>query len=232
MNAFFFWSEEILFAVIGFDYGNNCNQHISRTYTKMKVWNLDVIWQCWSYLQICVFVSNIGSVHYLEMPASLWGGTVSAPFIPHSFNGGRSHISRTSLSTFNFKFSAFNFQLSTLNFHPTLFQRGQQKSHFERAGLFSTVRFQMYLHCCFNGGSKSHISREASKSHHWNSAVSSIRELAVVVQTELVWRLCCYIWREIYFTNPCAVALSSHVYPFKRGALKYLLFWIAPSLYI
>ena len=62
---------------------------------KMKVWNLDVIWQCWSYLQICVFVSNIGSVHYLEMPASLWGGTVSAPFIPHSFNGGsKSHISR------------------------------------------------------------------------------------------------------------------------------------------
>ena len=117
-------------------------------------------------------------------------------------------------------------------FHPTLFQRGQQKSHFQRAGLFSTVRFQMYLHCCFNGGSKSHIWREASKSHHWNSAVSSIRELSVVVQTELVWRICCYIWREVYFTNPCAVALSSHVYPFKRGALKYLLFWIAPSLYI
>ena len=97
--------------LIGFDYGNNCNQHISRIYKKMKVWNLDVIWQCWSYLQICVFVSNIGSVHYLEMPASLWGGTVSAPFIPHSFNGGsKSHISReqdfSPLSVFKCIFTA------------------------------------------------------------------------------------------------------------------------------
>ena len=156
-------------------------------------------------------------------------GNCISPFHPTLFQRGqKSHFEN---QPFNFQLPIFSFQLSTLNFHPTLFQRGQQKSHFERAGLFSTVHFQIYLHC-FNGGSKSHISREASKSHHWNSAVSSIRELAVVVQTELVWRLCCYIWREIYFTNPCAVALSSHVYPFKRGALKYLLFWIAPSLYI
>ena len=158
---------------------------------KMKVWNLDVIWQCWSYLQICVFVSNIGSVHYLEMPASLWGGTVSAPFIPHSFNGGsKSHISR--------------------------------EQDFSPLSIFKSI---------FT------VSTEAAKvtfRERLQNLTTEILLLApsVVVQTELVWRMCCYIWREIYFTNPCAVALSSHVYPFKRGALKYLLFWIAPSLYI
>ena len=157
--------------LIGFDYGNNCNQHISRIYQK----NESLEFGC-DMTMLVISANMCFCVQYRK--CALFGnasqplrGNCISPFHPLLFQRGqKSHFENQpfnfQLPIFSFQLSTLNFQLSTLNFHPTLFQRGQQKSHFERAGLFSTVRFQMYLHCCLNGGSKSHISRKASKSHH------------------------------------------------------------------
>ena len=115
--------------LIGFDYGNNCNQHISRIYQK----NESLEFGC----DMTMLVISANMCFCVQYRKCALFGNASQPLRGNCISP----------------------------FHPTLFQRGQQKSHFERAGLFSTVHFQIYLHC-FNGGSKSHISREASKSHH------------------------------------------------------------------
>ena len=161
----------------------------------IKKWKFG-IWMWYDNVgHICkyVFLCPISEVCIIWKCQPAFEGELYQPLSSHTLSTGAAKVTFRESRTF------LHCPFSNLS---SLFQRRQQKSHFERGIKISPLKF------------------------------SSIRELSVVVQTELVWRICCYIWRAIYFTNPCAVALSSHVYPFKRGALKYLLFWIAPSLYI